>query len=607
MVNRSNPVRTVGLSRTVEILHRARGLRLQGGHRAALDLLTQVDVASSDKPMWAREMAEAALVCGDAAAANRAMEEMIASAVGDPALMAAGLALSEGRLAEAEPVLRTRLREYPADVIAIRLMAELATRIGRMDDAERLLRRALTLAPFFSAARELLARNLQRSNRVEDALDEVGHLLEREPDQPSYLLLKASLLVKTGDQNGARDVYHHILAEHPRQAKAWMSLGHVLKTLGQQGEGVAAYRRAIEEQPTLGEAWWSLANLKTISFSDADVSAMKAALDGMDDDPRHDEDRLHIHFSLGKACEDRADYGGAFDHWRIANAIRRRSLPYNADETHADCVAAAGFFDHARLSRGTGIPDPDPIFILGLPRAGSTLVEQILASHSQVEGTMELPDIMAMAARLRGNADAQGYCQLLSDLSPSQLADLGEEYLLRTRIQRREGRPFFIDKMPNNWMHVGFIRMILPNARIIDARRNAADCCLSAFKQHFARGQGFSYDLADLGRYYRDYVTLMDHFDRVAPGTMHRVEYERMVADTEAEVRRLLDYCNLPFEAGCLAFWQNDRAVRTASSEQVRQPIFASGVGNWRHFTPYLGTLFEALGPELAPGESGSG
>lgn len=564
-------------------------------------MLLRLDVASDDRALWARELAETALAVGDASAARRATEDMIANAALDPALLAAGLALSENRPADAEPVLRARLREYPADVIAIRLLAELATRIGRMDDAERLLRRALTLAPSFNAARELLARNLQRSNRIEEALDEVASLLEPEPDHPSYLLLKASLLVKTGDQIGARDVYLHILADHPRQAKAWMSLGHVLKTLGQQGDGIAAYRRAIEQQPTLGEAWWSLANLKTIRFSDADIVAMQVALDGMDDDPSHAEDRLHIHFSLGKACEDRADYGGAFEHWRIGNAIRRRSLPYSADDTHADCVAASRFFDQARLSAGSGTPAPDPIFILGLPRAGSTLVEQILASHSQVEGTMELPDIMAMTAQLRGNADAQGYCRLLGDLSPARLAELGEEYLRRTRIQRREGRPFFIDKMPNNWMHVGFIRMILPNARIIDARRNAADCCLSAFKQHFARGQGFSYDLEDLGRYYRDYVALMEHFDRAAPGMVHRVDYERMVSDTEAEVRRLLDYCDLPFEAGCVAFWQNDRAVRTASSEQVRQPIFSSGVGNWRHFAPYLGVLFEALGPGLAP------
>lgn len=590
-----------GRFEAADIVKKARQLRLDGQYRAALDLLAPLDIASANAPTLPRELAEAALECSDVAAANRAMKLMIAGAVGDPDLMEAALALSEGRVADAEPVLRARLRDYPADVVAIRLMAELATRLGRMSDAEKLLRRALDLAPFFDAARELLARNLQRSNRVEEALGEVAQLLEHEPDHASYLLLSASLLVKTGDQIGARAAYQHVLAQYPRQAKTWMSLGHVLKTLGQQNEGIAAYRRAIAEQPTLGEAWWSLANLKTIRFSDADISAMTCALDGLDDHPRRDEDRFHIHFSLGKACEDRADYAGAFEHWRIGNEIRRKSLSYKADDTHADCVAAASFFDHARLSAGTGSPVADPIFILGLPRSGSTLVEQILASHSQVEGTMELPDIMAMTARLGGTGDAQSYCKLLGDLLPAQLADLGNEYLTRTRIQRREGRPFFIDKMPNNWMHVGFIRMILPNARIIDARRNAADCCLSAFKQHFARGQGFSYDLTDLGRYYRDYVDLLAHFDRAAPGMVHRVEYERMVTDTEAEVRRLLDYCNLPFEAGCLTFWQNDRAVRTASSEQVRQPIFASGVGHWQHFKPYLGPLFQALGSALVP------
>lgn len=600
MANRIDRDRTGSIG-TTEILHEARGLRLRGGHRAALDLLARADVASSARPAWAREMAEAALACGDVAAADRAMAEMIAGAVGDPVLMAAGLALSEGRLADAEPVLRARLHEYPADVVAIRLMAELATRLGRMDDAGRLLQRALKLAPFFTAARELLARNLQRSNRFEEALGAVAHLLEAEPDHPSHLLLKASLLVKTGDQVGARDVYRHVLAKHPRQAKAWMSLGHVLKTLGQQREGIAAYRRAIAEQPTLGEAWWSLANLKTITFSAADLSAMQTALDGTAEGPGGDEDRLHLHFALGKAREDRAEYAAAFEHWRIGNATRRRSLPYSADDIHAERIGAIRFFDAARLAGRTGTPATDAIFIVGLPRSGSTLVEQILASHSQVEGTMELPNIMAMAARLRGHADTNSYFRTIGDLTPAQLFDLGEEYLERTHIHRREGRSFFIDKMPNNWLHVGLIRMMMPNARIIDVRRNAADCCLSAFKQHFARGQGFSYDLADLGRYYRDYVALMDHVDRVAPGMVHRIEYEHMVSDTEGEVRRLLDYCNLPFEPGCITFWQNERAVRTASSEQVRQPIFASGIGHWRHFAAQLEPLFTALGPELAP------
>lgn len=597
--NRSNPIAMGSPANQTDILHTANALRSRGQNRAALDLLRDATDTLANQPIWAREVAEAALACGDAAAVHRASEAMITSATRDPPLMTAALALSEDRLPDAEPILRARLRDYPADIVAIRLMAELATRLGRMDDAERLLRRALALAPRFAAARELLARNLQRANRTEEALAEVDRLVAIEPDHPSYLLLKASLLVKAGDQAGARDIYHAVLAKHPRQAKAWMSLGHALKTLGQQSEGIAAYRRAIEEEPTLGEVWWSLANLKTIRFSNADLAAMETALARIGEDPAREEDRLHLHFALGKAREDRADYRAAFDHWRIGNALRRRSLPYDPADIHAECMAAKSFFDAARLSAGTGSAAPDPIFVVGLPRSGSTLIEQILASHSQVEGTMELPDIMAMAARLRGNGGELSYFQTLACLSPSQWRDLGDEYLQRTRIQRREGTPFFIDKMPNNWLHVGLIRMILPNARIVDARREAADCCLSAYKQHFARGQGFSYDLGDLGHYYRDYVGLMDHFDRVAPGMVHRVHYEAMVRDTEAEVRRLLDYIRLPFEPACLDFWQNDRAVRTASSEQVRQPIFASGIGHWRHFEPWLGPLFAALGSDL--------
>lgn len=564
-------------------------------------MLTGLESHAGTDHVLPRELAEAALSCGDTTVAEDAARMMIAQAAEDPVLLAAGLALSEQRLAEAEAPLRARLREYPADVVAIRMMAELATRLGRMEAAERLLRRALHLAPFYTAARELLARNLQRLNRAEEALAEVVQLVEAEPEHPSYGLLHGSLLVKVGDQAGARAVYERVLAAYPRQAKGWMSLGHVLKTLGYQADGIAAYRRAIQEQPTLGEAWWSLANLKTVAFSDEDLSAMRAALAGQRPDELDDDDHLHLHFALGKALEDRRDYPAAFEHWRTGNAIRRRALPYSADETHADCVAAARFFGRERLLSGSGASAPDPIFILGLPRSGSTLVEQILASHSQVEGTTELPDMMAIAARLRGAADAATYYAKLAELTLGQLRELGEEYLERTRIHRREGRPFFIDKMPNNWLHAGLIRVILPNARIIDARRNPGDGCLSAWKQHFARGQAFSYDLTDLGRYYRDYVALMDHFDRTLPGMVYRVQYERMVTDTEAEVSRLLDHCGLPFEPGCLAFYENKRAVRTPSSEQVRQPIFTEGLGHWRNFATELQPIFAALGPDLAP------
>jgi tetratricopeptide (TPR) repeat protein len=525
------------------------------------------------------------------------MHEMVARAINDPALMSAGLALSEGRFEQAEPILRARLRENPLDVVAIRMMAELATRLGRMADAERLLRRALDLAPFYSAARELLARNLQRSNRPEEALVEVAHLVAQEPDQPTYLMLRASLLVKVGHQEGARNDYEAVLAKHPRHAKTWMSLGHVLKTLGQQGEGIAAYRRAIDEEPTLGEAWWSLANLKTVAFSADDVAQMERALSAC----QSDEDRLHLHFALGKAREDAREYEKACAHWDSGNSIRHKLLPYDAEETHQACQSSMRFYTAERLAGRNTCRKPDPIFIVGLPRSGSTLIEQILASHSLVEGTMELPDLMAIESRLAAQAAAAGkpWPAALADLNDEALRLLGEEYLERTRIQRRLGRPFFIDKMPNNWLHVGLIRMILPNARIVDARRHPVGCCLSAWKQHFARGQAFSYDLTDLGRYYRDYVALMRHFDRVSPGAVHRVIYEDMVVDTEGEVRRLLDYLELPFEESCLGFWQTERAVRTASSEQVRRPIFTDAVDHWRHFEPWLQPLKDALGSTL--------
>ena len=528
---------------------------------------------------------------------HRAVQEMVARATHDPALMTAGLALSEGHLEQAEPILRARLRENPLDVVAIRMMAELATRLGRMVDAERLLRRALDLAPFYLAARELLARNLQQSNRFQEALVEVAHLISAEPGQPSYLMLKASLLVKVGDQEGARKEYEAVLEKHPRHAKTWMSLGHVLKTLGQQSEGIAAYRRAIDEEPTLGEAWWSLANLKTVAFSSDDVAQMERALISC----RSDEDQLHLHFALGKAREDAHEYEKACAHWIAGNSIRRKSLPYDAEETHQACQRSMRFYTPARLAGRNTCRNADPIFIVGLPRSGSTLIEQILASHSLVEGTMELPDLMAIESRSAAQAAADGkpWPDALAQLNDDALRLLGEEYLQRTRIHRRLDRPFFIDKMPNNWMHVGLIRMILPNARIVDARRHPVGCCLSAWKQHFARGQAFSYDLTDLGRYYHDYVALMGHFDRVSPGTVHRVIYEDMVCDTEREVRRLLDYLGLPFEESCLGFWQNERAVRTASSEQVRRPIFTEAVDHWRHFEPWLQPLMDALGSTL--------
>ncbi len=502
------------------------------------------------------------------------------------------MALNENDLPRAEPLLRAHLKDDPFDVQAIRMFAELAGRIGRYKDSESLLRRALDLSPAFTAARANLALVLYRQNRPAEAIGELERVVAEDPDNPGHANLQAAAFGRIGDFDEAIALYEKVLKEAPQQPRVWMSFGHMLKTVGRQADGVAAYRRAIDLMPQLGEAWWSLANLKTVRFDDDDLAAMADQL------ARGDiakEDRFHLDFALGKALEDRGEAARAFAHYAAGNALRRTDLTYDADETTAfvDRLIALATPEFFAARAGQGCDAPDPVFILGMPRAGSTLAEQILSSHSMVEGTSELPDIPALARR------DPAYPEGLPSLSAEALRRLGEEFLSRTRIQRKTGRPFFIDKLPNNWAHVVFIMMILPNARIIDARRHPLGCCFSNFKQHFARGQAFSYDLADMGRYYADYVRLMAHVDRVAPGRVHRVIYESMVDDTEAEVRRLLDHCGLPFEESCLAFHQTARAVRTASSEQVRRPIYRDSTEGWKAFEPWLGPLKVTLGPVL--------
>ncbi|MDF8332412.1 tetratricopeptide repeat-containing sulfotransferase family protein [Novosphingobium cyanobacteriorum] len=510
----------------------------------------------------------------------------------DPRLVRAALAMNEGELHVAEPLLRALLKDDPFDVRAIRLFAELAGRIGRYHDAENLLRRAIELAPQFTAARANLALVLYRTNRAAEALEELARVTLDDPDNVGVANLQAAAYGRIGEFDEALALYAQVLKEIPHQPKVWMSYGHMLKTVGRLDDGIAAYRRALEIQPGLGEVWWSLANLKTVTFSDEDIAAMQNALAAPD---AAAEDRWHLEFALGKAFEDRRQAPAAFAHYAAGNALRNKRLPYRAQDTslQVDRTIAAATPALFAAFEGAGCPAPDPIFVLGMPRAGSTLVEQILSSHSQVEGTSELADITQLARSI------EGYPEALADLSPETVLDLGEKYLARTRIQRHTARPLFIDKMPNNWLHVPFIRLILPNAKIVDARRHPLSCCFSNFKQHFARGQGFAYSLSDLGAYYRDYVRLMAHVDAAQPGLVHRVIYERMVEDTEAEVRAILAHCGLPFEDACLAFWQNDRAVRTPSSEQVRRPIFREGTEAFKPFEPFLDPLKAALGADL--------
>jgi len=532
------------------------------------------------------------------AEAALAEAEAIRASAHDPQLVAIARALLANDLPHAEAGLRQRLRERPTDIAAIRMMAELAGRIGRYRDAEALLRRALALAPSFTAARANLATVLYKQNRFAEAVAELDAVLAAGGAQAGDLNLRAAALGRIGDYAEARRLYAELTTTFPDHAKLWMSYGHVLKTLGEQAEGVAAYRRAIAIEPGLGEVWWSLANLKTWRFEDTDVAAMEGALAG--EATLTDDDRLHLHFALGKALEDRGEAQGSFAHYARGNRLRRDQLEHDPEAVSAQVDAVIATFTPAFVAarEGAGHPAPDPIFILGLPRAGSTLIEQILASHSQVEGTMELPDIPAIALREAQafGGRARDWPQAMAAMAPERLAELGAEFLERTSIQRKTDKPFYIDKLPNNWAYLGLIAAILPNARIIDARRHPLDCGFSNFRQHFARGQAFAYDLDHIGRYYADYVRAMAHYDAVLPGRVHRVIHESLLDDPEGEVRALLAYLDLPFEDGCLAFHANARAVRTASSEQVRRPINRDGVGQWRAYEAWLGPLKDALG-----------
>jgi predicted Zn-dependent protease len=567
-----------------------------GRAREAVAALRVALRLTPDSPDGWRLLADQFDVIGDTDSADHARANYLKAANKDPRLLDAAAALVENDLPLADARLRAHLAGHPTDVAALRMLAEIAARLRRYADAQQLLERCLELAPSFDAARHNYAVVLNRQSKAADALRQVERLLAKEPRNPGYCNLQAAILAQIGDYSGSIAIYESVLREFPQQPKVWMSYGHALKTAGRRPNSIAAYRRAISLEPTLGEAYWSLANLKTFRFSVSDVAAMRAALTRAN---LRDEDRLHFEFSLGKALEDEKSYAESFAHYSAGNALRRALHPYSADD-HASFVRRSkGLFtaDFFAARAGTGSAGRDPIFIVGLPRAGSTLVEQILASHSRVEGTMELPHIPQIARELAG--EDSGFLDAVAALSAEQCRELGERYLAETRIQRKTDAPFFIDKMPNNCLYVGLIHLILPNAIIIDARRHPLGCCFSGFKQHFARGQNFAYGLEDIGRYYRDYVDLMAHIDAVLPGRVHRVLYETLIDDTEAQVRRLLDHCGLAFEDGCLRFYENERAVRTASSEQVRQPIFREGVDHWRHYEAWLGPLKQALGPVL--------
>ncbi len=468
-----------------------------------------------------------------------------------------------------------------------------------MDETNALLARCLELAPSYFRARYNHAVMLLRQSKLEQSLEQIDQMLAEDPQSTDCRKLRAAILVRLLEYDASIRICEELLEEDPAQPTVWNSLGHMLKSVGRREDCVTAYRKAIELAPHYGEPHWSLANLKTYSIGDELIGAMRAQLQNPS---LPHTDRLHFNFAMGRALEDRSEFEESFRHYAEGNRLRQEKAPYDLQELekhvrHSKALLTADFF---AARAGQGSPDPDPIFVLGLPRSGSTLVEQILASHSAVEGTMELPNIASIAKSLQDSAsddDEGGYLSALDRLGADELAELGRSYLEQTKVNRKLGTPFFIDKMPNNFAHIGLIHLILPNARIIDVRRHPMACGFSLFKEHFARAQNFSYSLETIGRYYHNYFELMAHFDAVLPGRVHRVIYESLVADTEAEIERLLAYCNLPFEESCLKFHENARAVSTASAEQVRRPIFREGLEHWRNYEPWLGPLKAALGP----------
>jgi len=514
-------------------------------------------------------------------------------------LTATGL-FSDGEWLLAENMVRAYLLKHGNHVEGMRLLARIGIERKVLDDAEVLLEAVLELAPGYRAARYDYARVLLERHKYLRAREELEKLLKLEPGNRTYRTQYAAVIAGLGEHDKAIEIYRELLLDSPQTADLHLSIAHSLKTQGKQQESIEAYRASAAARPDFGDAYWSLANLKTYRFGEGEIASMRA----QESAPGTAlADRYHLCFALGKALEDRGQFEESFRYYERGNALKRSESRYRPEiierNTHLQIeTCTADLFSRCA---GAGARDPDPIFIVGLPRAGSTLLEQILASHSRVEGTQELADIPRMALDLQGrdpDLEHPRYPGALADLSRQELLRLGEKYLRDTRAYRTD-RPYFIDKMPNNFRHLGLIHLILPNAKIIDARREPMACCFSNLKQLFASGQEFTYSIEDIARYYRTYLELMRHWDSVLPGRVLKVQHEHVVDDLEGNVRRMLDFCGLDFEPGCVEFHKTARSIRTASSEQVRQPIFREGLDQWKNYEPWLGPLKEALGDAL--------
>jgi tetratricopeptide (TPR) repeat protein len=519
-----------------------------------------------------------------------------------PEVVAATSLFLDGDLDAAEPMVRSWLLQHGDHVEAMRLLARIGMSRKVFDDAELLLAAVLELTPDYRAARTEYAEVLIELHRYAEACRELERLMKDDPHNRLYYQgLYATALVGLGEHERAIGLYQELLRESPADADVHLSIGHAQKTLGRRTAAIDSYRRAAACRAGFGDAYWSLANLKTYRFTAEELERLR----GLQADPRISAvDRFHLCFALGKALEDEGAYAESFQYYERGNALKRAESRYQPEivenNTRAQIEVCTAEFFASR--RGWGIAAPDPIFIVGLPRAGSTLLEQILASHSRVEGTQELPNVQQIVATLRGRDPDPAnprYPRILAELSGEEVRQLGERYLEGTRVYRTD-RPFFIDKMPNNFRHLGLVHLMLPGAKIIDARREPVACCFSNLKQLFARGQEFTYSIEDIARYYRTYLELMRHWDRVLPGRVLRVQHEDVVEDLSGSVRTILEFCGLEFEAQCIEFHKTVRSVRTASSEQVRQPLYREGLEQWKNFEPWLGPLLEALGDAVS-------
>jgi tetratricopeptide (TPR) repeat protein len=536
-------------------------------------------------------------MAGREADADNAAREAAKLATLPAEILTAYSMFADGEISAAEHVVRQYLMTHGNHIEGMRLLAQIGMKFDITDEAELLLERVVALAPHYHAARYEYALALLSRHKHVRAREELEKLLATDPNNRVYRTTRATICTGFGDYAQALPLYREILAETPNDPELHLSIGYALKTLGQTQEAIASYRAATAIRPQCGEAYWSLANLKTYRFTDAEIADMRV----WEAANAQASDRYHLCFALGKALEDRGEYAESFAFYERGNALKKSECRYRPEplERSAQLQTTVCTREFFATRQGFGCPDPSPIFIVGLPRAGSTLIEQILSSHSRVEGTMELADIPRLVQDLRGREQtdsASRYPGVLTELGAQDFMRLGKNYIDDTRVYRK-GKPFFVDKMPNNFRHLGLIHLLLPNAKIIDARREPIACCFSNYKQLFASGQQFAYSIEDIARYYRMYVELMAHWDEVLPGRILRVQHEEVVDDLEGNVRRILYFCELEFEPSCIEFYNTERSVHSASSEQVRRPIYREGVDQWRHYEPWLGPLKEALGP----------